>query len=465
MSSPGDSQSAQVRKERLRVLIVTDDVGGASQMIARLRHEGLDVQLTAFDGHELSATPIHAPRAILCFLSEYIEDADRIVEQLQAHYAPRDIPIIGRVDRGSSQIKAQDLPFDSTLFAPVHPVQVAHRVSAIMRLGLMEREIVRRLETLRDDFNINITLGTDQMERPFRILFIGRPSPAYMAVIHALQGRDVEIVAAFTSFSAFDYLHDNRFDAVVMNALEGPEPALTITQTMHRNPHLFHVPTLFLIDENSFEDERSAFDAGARDLININAPSAEISNRILELANYHRLHDGLKIQFTHLGGSSYCDPETGVFNADFMSRHLPRVSQGCRNNGVPLTVMAVKMLPRSQDQVTKTDLRRAYAKAIKLIANLVRMQDIVARIDTDTVAIAFPEENETAIRSVLDRMTGLIECAAFETAARDVPPLTMDLDTAIIEQQPHEGADFLIGSALRTVGYVGQFGTVSSEAG
>lgn len=448
MASPTES----IAPQRTRVLIVTDDVAASSPMINSLRREGLDVQMTAFDGRNLSATPLHAPAAILCFLSEFSHQSEFVVSLLKHHYAPKEIPVIGRIDRGTVKIEPEDLPFESTLFAPVHPVQVAHRISAIIRLGRMEREIIRRLETISEDFGQSVALRSDQLDRPFRILFVGKPSPAYMAVIHSLQGRNVEVVAAFTSFSAFDYLHDNRFDAVVMNALDGPEPALTIAHTMQRNPRLFHVPTLFLIDDGAFTDRREAFEAGARDLIDIAAPSEDISNRIIELANYHRLHDGLKSEFTGIGGATYCDAETGIFNAKFLTRHLPRVVDACRRNAQPLTVLALKLLPRSHDHVDKVDLENAYSKAIKIIGNLVRMQDIVARVEDDTLLIAFPEETRSAIETVLERMSGLIECAAFETRKEDTPPLSMDLETEIVERSSDEDAATLIRFALDRVG-------------
>ena len=110
------------------------------------------------------------------------------------------------------------------------------------------------------------------------------------------------------------------------------------------------------------------------------------------------------------------------------------------------------MRPNSEAQVSETDANRAFAKAISLISNLVRVQDIVARISLDTIMVAFPEESEAAIQAVLDRMKGLIECAAFETQQGRLSPLTLQLDSAVIEQESYESTDLLIGSALRTVG-------------
>ena len=89
----------------------------------------------------------------------------------------------------------------------MHPSQIANRVNAMIRLGAMDAEITRRLETLREDFNQHPDIGDLSPDRKFRVLFIGKASPSFMVVINALQDKGVEVIAAFTSFSAFDYLH------------------------------------------------------------------------------------------------------------------------------------------------------------------------------------------------------------------------------------------------------------------
>ena len=67
----------------------------------------------------------------------------------------------------------------------------------MIRLGQMEHEIIRRVETLREDFNVEYTLCDEVLNNPFRILFIGKATPDFMIIINALQKKNVEVVAAF----------------------------------------------------------------------------------------------------------------------------------------------------------------------------------------------------------------------------------------------------------------------------
>jgi two-component system cell cycle response regulator PopA len=418
-----------------RVLIVTDDVDRSFQLVEHLRELSLDVSLMGYDGATEIEWPDRSPSAVLCFLSDFVEHGAKIVAEIRSRYAPREFPILGRLMRATEG----DHPFDSVLYEPVHAVQVAHRVSSMIRLGQMEAEIIRRMETLRVSFDKDITLPDAQLRQPFRVLFIGKADPAYMAVVNALQDKNVNVVAAFTSFSAFDYLHDSTFDAVVMNALKGGEPALTIAETMRRNPHLFHVPTLLLVDKATFRDADAAFDVGIKDLINADAPPEELSGRILELANECRLHQQLKDEFTNLGGEDCSDSETGVLNARFLQAHLKRVSRDCRARKVPLSIMTLKLTPKFTTALTGGTLKLAYAQSIKMIAGVVRMQDIVARIDKDKLVVAFPEERRSDVARVAARINDMIDRATFADSEGNPSSLRMKIETAIVEQSEETG--------------------------
>lgn len=427
--SPETRDFASLRINR-RVLIVTDDVDGSVGMVEHLRALMLGVKITTYDGDALQNLPFEPPSAVLCFLSDYIEKAPEIVAQIRAHYAPRDFPILGRLMRKTDG----DHPFDSVLYAPVHPVQVAHRMASLIRLGQMEAEIIRRMETMRDSFGESVTLSPDINRAPFQILFIGKADPAYMAVVNALQNKNAEVVAAFTSFSAFDYLHDRRFDAVVMNARGGNEPAMTISDTMRRNPRLTHVPTLLLIDEEGFQDEDMAYRHGVNDLIDSDACALEISGRILELANSYRLHEKLKSDFSDFGTPSCMDQQTAVFNKAFFTAHLKRVSQECREQRLPLSILTIKLKPQADGSLAADVMDIALSKCIRLVAGIVRMQDIVARLDRDMVAVAFPEERRGDVEIIAGRIRELIANAAFDTPHEASGALTLRAETDIVEQ-------------------------------
>ena len=432
----------------LDVLIATDNAEEAASIAKVLKDEGYGVKFSIYDGQTLKAIPVKAPAAVICVFTDFIEACPSIVKALKRHFAPKDIPFIGALAR-HGDIKLD--VFDSVIFPPAHIKQIATRVSSMIRLSQMEREIERRVETLDKDFGIEHELVQSPQNIPFRVLFVGKATPEFMVVINALQNKNVEVIAAFTSFSAFDYLHDNSFNAVVMNALEQSEPALTISETMQRNARLYHVPTLFLVNEEHFKDHALAYDKGARDIISASSDTEEISGRILELANYHRIHEQLKSEFSMLGGESCVDAPSGNFNAAFFRAHMRRVTNALKPKKEPLTLIAIKAVPAASQNIDERKLSEAFGTIGQMLKSLVRMQDVTARMSEDTFLIAFPEQGESAALVVVERISGIVDCAAFDSGDDANSPFTVTLETSVITMQEDDDSESLIKNALNKV--------------
>jgi len=429
---------------RCTVLIVTDNpaiVIPIAEYLLALNYNILDC---FFDGAVLRATPKKRPDVILFCLTDYVEKAPDLQKALKTHYNTRTIPSIGSLSR-TTNIDVSI--FDSVVYGPAHPSQIANRVDSMLRLFAMEREITRRVETLNHDFGIPYSLSDKALSQPFRVLFIGKATPEFMVVINALQDKNVEVVAAFTTFTAFDFLHESQFDAVVMNALIDAEPALSISETMRRNSRLYHVPTLFLVDD-LFRQEEKAFQSGARDIIHATSPTDEISGRILELANYHRIHKQLKEEFDNVGGLKCIEPESKTFNDAFFSIHMNRVCEEIKTANSTLAIMGLKLSPNTERPLAEGVLAKAKADIGGMVKNLVRMQDIVARIDDETYLVAFPDEVASNLSSVKDRIAGIVDCTAFDSLNPDQPSFTMSITTVMTDLLEHENSDMLIGKAL-----------------
>ena len=426
------------RSRKTRVLIVSDHPTESRDVAKNLRALDLDIQLCLFDGRTLSEIPTRAPDAVLCHLIDYAEQGPKLAKVIRAHFKTRQIPIIGAMSRPAPDASKG---FDSTLFAPMHASQIANRVNAMIRLGVMDGEISRRLATLAEDFGQTPTVGDLSPDRKFRVLFIGKASPSFMIIINALQDKGVEVTAAFTSFSAFDYLHGEPFDAVVMNALEQSEPALSISETMRRNSKLYHTPTLFLVNGHSFTDYDAAYDRGARDIIDCDADSEEISGRILELANYHRIHEQMKTDFLNLSVDAAVDETGKAYSQSFMRAHLPRVLASAKAAEQPLTLIGLKLTSSSVEDVAESAIHSAYAQTAELINNLVRMQDVVCRWDEDTFVLAFFDTDTAEAKIILSRITALLECTVYDSGHRGGSALSIAAQTSISEINPGEGVD------------------------
>ncbi|MBO6730858.1 MAG: hypothetical protein JJ910_14175, partial [Maricaulis sp.] len=131
---------------------------------------------------------------------------------------------------------------DAWLPEPALPAQIAARARSLFRLHTME-EIARR----RAQVNALYADRPDIAPRPearSSVLYVGDASPRFMSLQHIMQADEVEVVAAFSSYSAFDYLHERSFDAVILNANGKADTAFTISSAMRRNARLYHTPVL-----------------------------------------------------------------------------------------------------------------------------------------------------------------------------------------------------------------------------
>ncbi len=203
---------------------------------------------------------------------------------------------------------------------------------------------------------------------------------------------------------------------------------------MRRNPKLFQVPTLMLVDKAEFREADAAYKAGVKDLIDASSEPEEISGRVLELANTCRLHARLKTAFSHLGGEFCSDPETGVFNPAFLTAHLKRVSRDCRLRNLPLTILTIKLVPKVTSALKSGAVADALSQTIRNIADMVRMEDVVARMDKDTVIIAFPEEHRKDVARIAARITEMVETSTYPSIDTGSGTLRMAIQTAIVEQ-------------------------------
>ncbi|MEE9273629.1 MAG: hypothetical protein V3U57_10245 [Robiginitomaculum sp.] len=386
-----------------------------------------------FDKYDEKTLPVEPPNIIVVDLTEtkaYTVEHENIVKLIRAQYPMHTIPVLALLKSVIDEMSEQ---FDSILLQPIHADQIAMRANSLIRLSQMQREITLRLHTLSQNFNEVPPLPQLGDKHRFSILFIGKATPKFMVIINALQDKNVSVVAAFTSFTAFDYLYEKNFDAVVMNGLGTIELAYSITETMRKNAKLYHVPALLLVDKKTFDDCDTVYKVGMNDIIDTSVSLDEISARILEQANFHRTHKHLKHRFQTLGSVTVIDQETGLFNQHFFNAHMRRVSDVYSKLGKPVTLALIRFTSKTpQDKLTES----AFKQIGSMIRNLVRMEDTPARLDANIFAIAFMGHTVAQLKPVHERLSSILKCAIIahpETGA----PMQMNMEitfNALTEQ-------------------------------
>jgi two-component system cell cycle response regulator PopA len=361
--------------------------------------------------------------------------APDLVRRLRAAAAPRRIPVIL-----ARQDDLYDIPdgWDMVFTRDAHPQQIALTIEHMTRACVAEEEYDTRCQT----FNISSQEVEALMEdqAPLALLSIGKPDPEYLALTHALKNRGVEITAALSSYSAFDYLHDKTFDAVLLWSGDQASEALSIASGMRRNTRLYHTPVLLRVTETAEFDLGEAYLRGVNDIANVKAGTEEICDRLLRLARINRRQTTIRKTLETMRHSPKMDKGTGLFGRDLFAAHLGRLSKAASERNRPLSICVLKIA--DTPEIVRARQRKLIDRAVpqigSMIARLVRAEDSGSRLSNEVFALALPATSLDAARNVGERIAAVIGCTAFDSG-QGKPPYVVEFEVGaaqILEDEP-----------------------------
>ena len=278
-------------------------------------------------------------------------------------------------------------------------------------------------------------------DSPYRVLAIGEPAPQFLAFSNALRRHGADVVGAFTAYTAFDYLHERTFDAVVLWAGDNPQEALSIAAGLRRNTRLYHTPAVLYLERESYVTTSEAYHRGVSDVASPETPESETALRVVELARAFRRQAAVRQALELARNSGLMDAPTGLFTRDLFASHLARLANACRIRNRPLSVCVLKVAERPDIKIARKGgwLDRALPQIGSMIGRLVRVEDTAARLGGELFALALPATGLVAGRAAGERIAAVIGCTAFE-AGDGKPPFVVDFDLGVAEVTSAETA-------------------------
>lgn len=431
---------------RARTLIVAKMGSDVWRASAELDDEGYPT--ISVESHASAIIAAQDLRIDAAVVDATIEDLDPVVlcASIRAQCTPRLIPVlvIGPRDR----VLGLDLgPASSILITPAHPRQLLNRVKSLLRTTVIEREVKLRAETFLERGAKFQVPGREIFNTPLKILFCGGASPAFMALSAALSSTGAEVTAAFTAYTAFDYLHEHDFDAVVLGTDQDTEQAYGIIAGIRRNSRHFHVPTL-LLAETGFADHDKAFERDFDDIIDAKAPVDDMRGRVLELARDSRQKTAMKQAFEDAKSSGLMDATTSLFTREIFATHLLRLVKSARAEEQPLSIVTMKLADSEVVKQARSDgsLEAAMPQIGTMIGRLLRTEDTAGRLSFDVFAMALPATPLLPARLAADRVTSVIDCTAFERP--DGSSFQVAFHIGVAELLPSENAERFLARAV-----------------
>lgn len=432
----------------IRVLILaSDDPASAalSEGLGRLGWPTVTASDVAGALARLAGLPIEA---VLIDLDHAPADAFAAAARLRAQAYPRRLPVIAL---GRPLPLADPGVFDLTLAPPLHPAQAAQRLESLVRAAVADEEVELRRETLA---GYGRALAAPEPDRsPLRVLAVGEPAPKFLALSNAVAAAGAEVTGAFTPYTAFDYLHERAFDAVVLWAGETHAEALSIAGGMRRNTRLYHIPTLLYARAGASVDPGQAFDRGLSDVVGSHTSPEEASARLLSLARAFRKETTTRRALDASRQSGLMDAATGLFTAQLFAAHLARLTAASHARGRGLAMAVLRIADRGEIAEVRGGgwLDRAIPQIGSMIGRLIRAEDTAARLSADVFALALPSTTRPEAQAAADRIAAVIGCTAFE-AGGERSPFTVELDAGVAALRPGESAARALDRAAAAAG-------------
>jgi two-component system cell cycle response regulator PopA len=285
-----------------------------------------------------------------------------------------------------------------------------------------------------------------------RVLAAGKADRHFIALSNALTERGCEVVAAPTPYTAFDYLHERAFDAVVLWGAEDHTPALSIASGMKRNTRLYHIPAVLYLRGSGEINLSELYSRGFADVAAADTPEDETAGRVTALARAHRRHVAIRKALESARGSGLTDPMTGLFTAELFASHLARVAEGARLRRRPLSVAVLRVSETNAVVEARAGgwLDRALPQIGAMVSRLIRTEDTAARLSPDVFALALPATEGPAGRVAADRIAAVIGCTAFD-AGPDRSPFVVEFEVGVAEVAAGESPAAVLERASRDV--------------
>ncbi len=336
---------------------------------------------------------------------------------------------------------------DITLRRDAHAIQIAARLRAALRLAVLEETAAIRM---RDAAAAGSTPApVNACDQAACILFVGAPCPAFMRLQHAMAGAKTEVIAAFSTFNAFDYLHERAFDAVVLNTEPEPDLAHTVCSAMRRNTRLYHTPAVLLVRGDGYAGADEAFARGASDLLNAEAGPQEMRERVTALTGERRRRRTAKAMLEACRTPALLDEDSDLFNAEFGERHLNSLIEEARARGHALSIVGLGA--GAPHDAGAPQVRAAMKQFAGMLRHCVRAEDLAARARPDGFYLALPSTRPDEARMVAARVSAIAECTAYE-GADPHRPFRLSLATRVIEPGDGWSARDAVEAALAPAG-------------
>lgn len=337
---------------------------------------------------------------------------------------------------------AGDDPFDGWIQTDAAPALIRRELLAARRSAMARDELALRRTTAQA---CGVAPADPLRQNAWRALYIGEPHPFFLTLERAIAAREGRLEAAFSSFMGFDFLHDDRFDAVVLNSGGDAPTALALCGALRRNARLHHLPTTMLVDGEGDDVAASAIDRGASLIIRRGSEHDAAIHWMFEKIRRGRRDAEVEAGLAAIRAA--CAGASSLFAASFFDAHMGSLAQASHATGRPLSLIGLRVqLAAGARRASTAGWRRGLHQVAEIAGRLIRVEDTAALLDGDLIAIALPCATVDEARRTAERVVSVTECTAFAAGDADAGPIVLARN--VTELAPGESGAALLSRTL-----------------
>jgi two-component system cell cycle response regulator PopA len=425
----------------LRIVVRAHDARLARDALTHLADAGVDASALAGD------RPAPDGEDILITPAADLKSAMHLVTAALAYERPPIATLAGLSMATPFPSGAAGVaPFSGAVALDAPPNLLRAQVEAWMRVATAEDERGRRTSTAID---LGAALPAKQEPRALKALYIGAPNTMFLALERALADHGGVVAAAFSSYAGFDHLHDEPFDAVVLNGAQDSATALSLCSALRRNASLYHLPTMVVTANNDAKTAAAAIERGASAVAAANEPCGPSLGWLFEAVRRERRRRAAEHDIRALR-DVMGEARTGLFKRAAFEAHLTRLAADHHFNGRPLALAVLRVLPaHGAREPSEQVWKRGFDEIASLAAQLMRECDSGAAIGGDFIAVAMPATRLSGAKRTALRIAAVAECTAFASGEGGAGPLVFE--QSAVELQPGESGTGMLARALRAL--------------
>ncbi len=416
-------------------ILVVDDVPANLKLLeAKLQNEYYDV-ITAKDGFEaIEITKKRKPDLILLDVMMPGIDGFETCKRLKADKEVSHIPIImvTALSEQADRVRGLEAGADEFLTKPINDTTLFLRVKSLVRVKVLLDELRMRDQTaaqlgitaenafISDVSGSNILLVDDD--------------PVQTKQMVSKLNEEFNVTTIDDVSIVLEKAPAGKFDIILVSTLLSETDGLRLAMQIKGLEEIRHVPVLILVDEDDTRSMTKGLEMGINDYVRVPIDKNELIARVRTQIRRKRYQEALRSNYQQSISMAITDNLTGLYNRHYLSTHLNNLVAQVEKNSKPLSLIIMDMDHfKKVNDTYGHDVGDSFLKQLsKMIVDVSRSSDLVARFGGEEFVVLLPEADSAAALEAAERVRKRVNSTPFVVKPGETIQKTVSLGVATV---------------------------------